>query len=269
MQDLDLHKPQIMGILNVTDDSFSDGGKYTQLDKALAHATQMNADGAKIIDIGAESTRPGAAPVSAAKQISALLPVIQAIREALDVNISIDTSSPEVMAAVIDTGVEMINDVTALSAKGAIELLAQAQIPVCLMHMQGTPQNMQHNPSYENVVQDVSQYLIQRANACISKGILKENIVVDPGFGFGKTLEHNLHLANQLEQVTALGYPTLIGVSRKSMLGLITGKTVENRLPASLALTAIALYKNVKIIRTHDVAATYDVLQTVNALQQI
>ena len=265
---LNLQRPQIMGILNITSDSFSDGGQYTDLDNALAHATQMSIEGASIIDIGAESTRPGATPITAAKQITLLLPIIQAIRDTLKVHISIDTSLATVMSAVIDAGVDMINDVTALSDKGAIELIAQANIPVCLMHMQGGPRNMQDNPQYSNVVTEVTKYLRERANTCIEQGILVDNIIVDPGFGFGKTLQHNMQLADQVEEIINIGYPTLIGVSRKSMLGVITGKTVEQRLPASLAITAIALYKNAKIIRTHDVAATHDVLKTVNALKQ-
>ena len=266
MDSVALNKPQIMGILNVTNNSFFDGGKYTQLDQALAHATQMVAEGASIIDIGAESTRPGAMPVSASKQIAVLLPIIKAIRNTVKVYISIDTSSTQVMAAVIAAGVDMINDVTALSDNGAIELIAQAQVPVCLMHMQGKPHNMQDDPQYVNVVLDIAKHLTERANKCIEQGILPHNIVLDPGFGFGKTLQHNLEIASQLERITSLGYPTLIGISRKSMLGLITGQEVEQRLYTGLALTAIALYKNVTIIRTHDVAPTYDVLKTINAL---
>jgi dihydropteroate synthase len=258
MPAIDLTKPQIMGILNITEDSFSDGSKFTRVDAALARAQAMVADGASIIDIGAESTRPGASAISPAEQLDKLMPVIEAIRQNIDVAISIDTAATEVMRAVIAAGVDMINDVCALTSDGALELVATANIPVCLMHMQGNPHSMQQDPRYEHVVNEVSDFLQHRVQLALAAGIAKHNIILDPGFGFGKTTEHNLQLVNGIKHLSTLGYPLLIGVSRKSMLGAITGKDLDNRLYSGLAISSIGVYLGANIIRTHDVAATYD-----------
>ncbi|NOR52164.1 MAG: dihydropteroate synthase, partial [Gammaproteobacteria bacterium] len=219
---LDLNQPQVMGVLNVTPDSFSDGGRFNRFDDAFRRAQQMVADGAAIIDIGGESTRPGAAAVSAEDEINRVVPVIAALAQEIDVPISIDTSKPEVMAAAVNAGAGMINDVNALQAAGALEQAASLEVPVCLMHMQGEPRTMQQNPSYQNVVEEIYNFLEQRIEACVAAGIARDNIVVDPGFGFGKTLEHNLELLNRLSRFRDLEVPVLVGISRKSMIAQIT-----------------------------------------------
>jgi len=250
----------VMGILNVTPDSFSDGGQFNQLDSALKHALQMQKDGAGIIDIGGESTRPGATPVSLDEELERVIPVIEKIRQNSDVAISIDTSKPQVMQAAIDAGASMVNDVNALHAEGAVEVCVKHQIPVCLMHKQGDPQTMQNNPQYQDVVAEISQYLIGRAKVCIKAGINKNNIIIDPGFGFGKKLENNLLLLKEMRQFCALDYPVLVGISRKSMFGMLLGREADERLVASTTAVAIAYQKGARFFRVHDVAETCDAL---------
>ncbi len=263
---LTFESPVIMGILNVTPDSFSDGGRYTHLDNALRQAEQMAAEGAKIIDIGGESTRPGAQPVTEQQELDRVIPVIEKLHHRLDVVISIDTSKPGVMTEAARAGAGLINDVMALRADGALQAAQQTGLSVCLMHMQGEPRTMQSNPQYTDVVAEVKTFLQQRAEQCIAQGISKEQIILDPGFGFGKTLEHNIALFKHLDILQALGYPVLVGASRKSMLGEITGKAVENRLAGSLALATLATIKKAAIIRVHDVAETVDAVNVALAL---
>lgn len=251
----------IMGILNATPDSFSDGGRFNQLDNALKHALQMQQDGAEIIDIGGESTRPGALPVSAEEEIERVIPVIEKIRQHSDVAISIDTSKPQVMQAAIEAGIGMVNDVNALHAEGAVELCVKHQITVCLMHKQGDPSNMQDRPHYANAVEEIKQYLIKRANVCIESGMSAEKICIDPGFGFGKTLENNLSLLRDMQQFCALDYPVLVGVSRKSMFGMLLDRGIEDRLVASTSAVVIAYQKGARFFRVHDVAETCDALK--------
>ncbi|MCV6638581.1 dihydropteroate synthase [Candidatus Albibeggiatoa sp. nov. NOAA] len=258
--------PLIMGILNVTPDSFSDGGQFQQQDIALHHAEQMLRQGAHIIDIGGESTRPDSQPVSVQQELNRVIPIIEAIKAELPVKVSIDTSKAEVMQAAIKAGADMINDVAALRYGNSVQTAAQANVPVCLMHMQGEPKTMQHSPEYNDVVTEVKQFLLQRVKVCLDQGIAAHNIWIDMGFGFGKTLEHNLQLMNHLEQFTQLGYPVLVGVSRKSMIGRVLDKSVDQRLFGGLGLTALAISKGAKIIRTHDVAATKDVVTMVQAV---
>ena len=256
-----------MGILNVTPDSFSDGGRYSQLDNALQHALQMQRDGAEIIDIGGESTRPDAIPVSLEEELDRVIPVIEKIRGNSDVLISVDTSKHEVMRSAISAGADMVNDVNALQAAGAVEVCAQGNVPVCLMHKQGEPQTMQDNPQYTNVVDEVKAYLLERAAICLEAGISKENIMIDPGFGFGKSLENNLSLLKEMAQFCALDYPVLVGVSRKSMFGMLLDRAVEDRLVASTAAVAIAYQKGARFFRVHDVAETCDTLKLCEAVR--
>ncbi len=263
---LTFESPVIMGILNVTPDSFSDGGRYIHLDNALSQAEQMAADGAKIIDIGGESTRPGAQPVTEQQELDRVIPVIEKLHQKLDVVVSIDTSKPGVMIEAARAGAGLINDVMALRAEGALQAAQQTGLPVCLMHMQGEPRTMQSNPRYTDVVDEVKSFLKQRAEQCIAQGINKEQIILDPGFGFGKTLDHNIALFKHLDRLQALGYPVLVGASRKSMLGQITDKSVENRLAGSLALATLATIKKAAIIRVHDVTETVDAVNVALAL---
>jgi dihydropteroate synthase len=255
---LDLSSPVIMGVLNVTSDSFSDGGRYTGLDVALTHARSMVAAGAYIIDVGGESTRPGAEPVALQQELDRVLPVIEALRGEVDAVLSIDTMKPAVMRAAIAAGAGIVNDVNALQTPDAIAAVAESKAAVCLMHMQGVPQTMQLAPQYEDVVAQVGAFLLGRARDCVAAGIGAERIVLDPGFGFGKTLEQNLALLAGLPQLCALGYPLLAGMSRKSMLGKLTGRPVGERLAGSLALATIAALRGARIIRCHDVAETMD-----------
>jgi dihydropteroate synthase len=257
----------VMGILNVTPDSFSDGGQFNQLDSALKQALLMQQQGAEMIDIGGESTRPGATPVSAEEEIARVIPVIKKIREYSDVALSIDTSKPEVMQAAIDAGVSMVNDVNALHADGAIEICVKHKMPVCLMHKQGSPQDMQNNPRYGDVVDEVKHYLLARANSCIDAGMDKANIIIDPGFGFGKSLENNLSLLQQMQQFCALEYPVLVGISRKSMFGQLLQREVEDRLIASTSAVVIAYQKGARLFRVHDVAETCDALKLCAAVE--
>lgn len=258
-------RPLVMGILNVTPDSFSDGGKYDQLDHAIEQAQKMVDQGVDIIDIGGESTRPGAKAVSEQDELDRVIPLIEAIAP-LGKPISIDTSKAKVMRAAVVAGAAMINDVCALQQPEALETAAELQVPVCLMHMQGQPRTMQQSPSYQNVVLDVMAFLAQRVQSCEQAGISRELISIDPGFGFGKTLEHNLELLSGLEHFKQLQLPLLVGISRKSMLGQLTGREVDQRLAASIAAAVIAASKRANIIRVHDVAETVDALKVFNAI---
>ena len=263
----DLSRAIVMGILNVTPDSFSDGGRFDIVERAVEHALQMQEEGADIIDIGGESTRPGAASVSVDEELERVIPAIRAIRQQTSLPISIDTSKPEVMRAAVAEGANMVNDVNALQAKGALEACAGLNVPVCLMHMQGEPRTMQQDPKYDDVVQDVTDFLRQRYLACVDAGIDRASIVIDPGFGFGKTLPHNLSLLNGLESICELELPVLVGISRKSMLGAILDRPVTERLYAGIAAAVIAYQKGARLFRVHDVAPTRDALAVCDALQ--
>lgn len=264
---LDLARPVVMGILNVTPDSFSDGGHYREVEAALARAREMVAEGARIIDIGAESTRPGAAPVSVQEELDRLLPVVERIAAELDVTLSVDTSTPQVMTEAAARGAGLINDVRALGRPGALAAAAATGLPVCLMHMQGEPATMQQHPDYGDIRAEVEAFLLERVAACQDAGIAAGRILLDPGFGFGKTLAHNLDLLAGLPRFAGLGYPLLVGVSRKSMLGAILGGApVEQRLFAGVAAAAIAAVNGARIIRVHDVKATCDAVAVAQAL---
>ena len=255
---LDLSRPVVMGVLNITSDSFSDGGRYNNLDAALTHARAMVTAGAGIIDVGGESTRPGAAPVPLQQELDRVLPVIEALRREVDAVISVDTMKPQVMRAAIGAGAGLVNDVLALQAPGAVEVVAQSPAAVCLMHMQGSPQTMQQSPSYSNTVAEVQAFLQQRAAACRAAGMAAERIAIDPGFGFGKSLQHNMELLAGLAELAAGEYPLLVGLSRKSILGKLLGRPVQERLAGSLALATIAVMNGARIVRSHDVAETCD-----------
>ncbi len=267
-RELDMSRCHVMGVLNVTPDSFSDGGQYNRPDAALVRARQMVADGATFIDIGGESTRPGATPVSLQEELDRVCPVVEAAARELDAVISVDTSAPEVMAETAKLGAGLINDVRALQRDGAPEVAAKAGIPVCIMHIQGEPDTMQDRPEYRNVRREVSAFLTERIRVAEHAGIRPENILLDPGFGFGKSLEHNLQLLASLEQMHILGHPLLVGVSRKSMLGHITGREVNERLSASLAAATIAAMKGASIMRVHDVRETVDAIRVVAAVKE-
>ena len=254
-----------MGIVNVTPDSFSDGGLHLQRDAALAQAHQLIAEGADILDIGGESTRPGAQPVSVQEELDRVLPIIEALHGA-PLAISVDTSKPEVMQAAIAAGAQMINDINALQDATAMQAVASSNVAVCLMHKQGNPQNMQVQPHYQNVVAEVSTFLSGRIAAAEAAGIHRERIVIDPGFGFGKTLAHNLALLRELKKLTELGVPILTGLSRKSMLGTLTGQDITQRQPASLAAALIAVQRGATIVRVHDVRVTVEALKIWNAV---
>ena len=266
---LDLARPQVMGVLNVTPDSFSDGGDFFSPEKAVQRALQMEAERAAIIDIGGESTRPGAAVVSVEEELQRVIPVIEALRPHLRAPISVDTQKPEVMRAAVAAGAGMINDVNALRADGAVEAAVACGVPVCLMHMQGDPRTMQKDPRYDDVVSEVGAYLQQRVAACEQAGIAHNRIVLDPGFGFGKSVAHNLRLLARLEDIASLGFPVLAGLSRKSMIGKLLEVDVEERLPASIALAVLAVERGARLVRAHDVAATWQALQMVAALQDV
>lgn len=257
--------PLVMGIVNVTPDSFSDGGQHLQRDTALAHAQQLIAEGADIIDIGGESTRPGARPVSIQEELDRVLPVIEGLRGA-PVPISIDTCKPEVMQAAIAAGAQMVNDINALQDAAAMNSVVSSKVAACLMHKQGDPQTMQQQPHYQNVVAEVGAFLRERIAAAEAAGIQRDRIVVDPGFGFGKTLAHNLALLRELKQLTELGVPVLAGLSRKSMLGALTGQGVGHRMSASVAAALIAVQRGADIVRVHDVRETVDALKILNAV---
>ena len=264
---LDLARPHVMGILNVTPDSFSDGGSYTERDKALRHAAAMVEAGATLIDVGGESTRPGARAVSPSEELERVAPVVEVIARELDVVISVDTSTPAVMRECGRLGAGLINDVRSLQRDGALDAVADSAMAVCLMHMLGEPGNMQDNPSYGDVTRDVEQFLRERMDVCQSAGIAAERIVLDPGFGFAKSLDHNLVLFKHMEELHRLGRPLLVGVSRKSMIGQVLGRDVKQRLPGSLALAALAVIKGARIIRVHDVAETVDVVRMIAVVE--
>jgi dihydropteroate synthase len=257
-----------MGILNVTPDSFSDGGRFAETDAALERARQMVAEGAAIIDVGGQSTRPGSLGVGEAVEIARVLPVIEAIAASCDVAISIDSSNRGVMKAAVAAGACIINDVYALRAPGAREVAAETQAGVCLMHMQGEPRTMQDSPHYNDVVGEVSDFLLYERQACVNAGIAAGCIALDPGFGFGKSLEHNLTLLKELPRFAALGAPLLVGVSRKSVIGKILGKPLNERLYGGLGLAALAVSSGARIIRTHDVGPTRDAVRCVSAVLQ-
>jgi dihydropteroate synthase len=257
---LRLDQARIAGIVNVTPDSFSDGGKFLDPQRAIAHGLQLVAEGADLLDVGGESTRPGAAEITAEEEIARVVPVIEALAKQTAVPIAIDTSKPEVMRAAVAAGAGFINDVYALRRDGALEAAASLGVPVCLMHMQGEPRTMQEAPQYFEVVEEVKRFLADRIFACELGGIERKRIVVDPGFGFGKTLEHNLALLRGLKQISGLGVPVLAGLSRKGMIGTLTGRDLGDRVAGSVAAALIAVQNGASIVRVHDVAATRDTL---------
>jgi dihydropteroate synthase len=256
-----------MGVLNVTPDSFSDGGRFVNSEAAVAHALRMVEEGAGLIDVGGESTRPGAQGVSAQEEIRRVVPVIEALAARTKVPISIDTSKPAVMTAAIRAGATMVNDVRALREPGAIEAAAQTEAAICLMHMQGEPRTMQADPRYGDVVAEVRDFLRERAEACVAGGIAKNRLVIDPGIGFGKRLEHNLALLAGLPALTSLGWPVLVGVSRKSMFGALLGRAVDERVAGGVAAVTAAVLAGASVVRTHDVAATVDAVKVAVALR--
>lgn len=263
---LDFSKTVIMGVVNTTPDSFSDGGKFNEFKNAMAHSLSLIKQGAQIIDIGGESTRPNAPKVSLDEELDRVIPLITALRKEVNVPISIDTSKAQVMQAAVDAGANLINDVNALQGPGALESAVKTGVPVCLMHMQGEPQTMQHNPQYQDVVKDVIDFLQQRANACIEAGISQQQILIDPGFGFGKTLSHNIELLKNLNKLQSMGYPILAGLSRKSMIGHLLGLDVGDREYASIALALMAAQNGAAILRVHDVKGTVDAIRMVEAV---
>ncbi|MBP7958544.1 MAG: dihydropteroate synthase [Thiopseudomonas sp.] len=264
---LDLTHAHVMGILNVTPDSFSDGGRYTSLELALLRAHEMVSAGASIIDIGGESTRPGAAPVGAQQELDRVAPLVERIAAECDVIISVDTSTPAVIRESARLGAGLINDVRSLQRDGALDAAAATHLPVCLMHMRGEPQTMQDEPYYNDVAVEVAGFLQERIDACVTAGIAVERIVLDPGFGFAKNTQHNYELFKRLPELLSLQRPLLVGVSRKSMIGNILQQPVDQRLYGSLALAVMALERGAKILRVHDVVATMDALKIFNAVQ--
>ena len=268
-KELDLTHPQVMGILNVTPDSFSDGGQFLTQDKAVEQARKMVEDGAGIIDIGGESTRPGAAVVSAEEEIARVVPVIEAIHSEIDIPISIDTMKADVMRAAINAGAGLINDVQALQQDGALQAAAVLNVPVCLMHSQGSSQTMQNDPRYDDVVSDVTDFLLQRVEACEQAGISRTQLILDPGFGFGKRAIHNLRLMKHLVTLVEQGLPVLVGVSRKSMIGALLNVSVEERLAASLSLAAVSVWQGAKIIRSHDVRDTVQAIMMCDHVMKV
>ncbi|MBE8189506.1 MAG: dihydropteroate synthase [Candidatus Thioglobus sp.] len=252
--------PLIMGILNITPDSFADGGKFLDFDKALKHAKNMVGQGANLIDVGGESTRPGAENVSLEDELNRVIPVVKALKS-LKTNISIDTSKPKVMAAALAAGANFINDVNALQAAGALEIAASSKANICLMHRQGNAKNMQNNPKYISVIDEIKQFFSERISACIQAGVAEENIILDPGFGFGKTLAHNLEILKRLGEFKTFGLPLLVGLSRKSLIGaLLNDENIDRRLAGSVAAAIIAVQNGANILRVHDVLATKDAL---------
>jgi dihydropteroate synthase len=263
---VDLAEPKVMAVLNVTPDSFSDGGRYAGLDAAVARAERMIEEGAAIVDVGGESTRPGASPVSAEEEIRRVVPVIERLVARMAVPVSVDTSKPEVMRAAVDAGAQMINDVRALRAPGALATAAASGSAVCLMHMRGEPASMQSAPAYDDVIADVRTFLAERVAACLSAGIPRQRICIDPGIGFGKLPEHNLALLAGLAGIGEPSLPIVVGVSRKSLVGIITGRPPADRLAGSVAFAALAVALGARIVRAHDVAATVDAVKVAAAL---
>ncbi len=271
---LSLSRPLVMGVINATPDSFSDGGSLYRsgkldVDLTLARAREMVAAGAAILDIGGESTRPGAAPVGPTEEMDRVLPVVERIAAELDVVISVDTSTPQLMTEAAALGAGLLNDVRALTREGALDAAAATGLPVCLMHMQGEPDSMQRGPAYADVVAEVRDYLERRVAACEARGIERQRLLLDPGFGFGKTVAHNLQLLRGLPRLAASGLPLLVGLSRKSMIGKLIGRELSQRLPASLALAVMAVERGAAVVRTHDVAATVDALAMWTALSEV
>lgn len=265
---LDLTTPNVMGIINVTPDSFSDGGHFTGIDSAVSHALKLIEDGADVLDIGGESTRPNATPVPLAEELQRVIPVIDAlVSKNVPVPISIDTYKPAVMKAAIEAGASIVNDVRALLEPTALQIVAQSDVGVCLMHMQGTPQTMQEHPQYINVVTEVKEFLRERRDACLAAGIAQDRILLDPGFGFGKTRAHNITLAKSLADLLDLDCSLLVGLSRKSVLGQVTGNDVDTRLYASIAAAVISAMQGAHMLRVHDVKATVEALKVVAALK--
>ena len=265
---LDLSTPKVMGIINVTPDSFSDGGQYSQVESAVDHALKLIDDGADVLDIGGESTRPNATPVPLEEELQRVIPVIEAlVAKNIPVPISIDTYKPAVMKAALAAGASIVNDVRALLEPTALQIVAESNAGLCLMHMQGTPQTMQENPHYENVVTEVKDFLRQRRDACLAAGIQQDRILLDPGFGFGKTRAHNITLAKSLAELLDLGCPLLVGLSRKSVLGQVTGNDVDARLYASIAAAVISAMQGAHLLLVHDVRATVEALKVVTALK--
>ena len=259
-------KPLVMGVLNVTPDSFSDGGQHASVTSAFDHAQQMINEGAAIIDVGGESTRPGASPVSTQQELDRVIPVIEKIAANLDCVISLDSSCPQVMQAAAQAGASLLNDVRAFQREGALQVAAKTGLPVCLMHMRGEPKTMQQQPHYDSVVDEVQAFLLARVEVCLAAGIERNKIILDPGFGFGKTLDHNLQLLEALAQLKELGLPLLVGMSRKSMIGAILNNETGERLYGGLALAAIAVGQGANIIRTHDVGPTSDAVAVAYAV---
>ncbi|MGD8593959.1 MAG: dihydropteroate synthase [Gammaproteobacteria bacterium] len=264
---LDLSMPQIMGVLNVTPDSFSDGGLFIDPEKALSQAHKLFHEGAAIVDVGGESTRPGAASVSAEQEMDRVIPVIEAIHKELPVIISIDTSKPQVMREAVQAGAGLINDVYALRQPEAVQTVADLNVPVCLMHMQGEPRTMQHNPHYADVVNEVKAFLQQRVVECVNAGIDKNRLIIDPGFGFGKSVQHNLRLVKHLSEFFSLDLPVLVGFSRKSTIGAILEKPTDDRVIGSISLATIACWLGANIFRVHDVKQTADALKLCTAVK--
>lgn len=265
-RELDLSRTHVMGILNITPDSFSDGGRYNRMDAALLRVEHMLAAGATLIDVGGESTRPGAAVVSVQEEVDRVVPMVEAINQRFDTLISIDTSTPEVMRGSAAAGAGLINDIRALLRPGAMQAAVDTGLAVCLMHMQGDPQTMQQAPAYASVLEEVNSFLERRVQACLDAGIQRSKLVLDPGFGFGKSLQHNLELFAAMPQVRPLDLPLLVGVSRKSMIGQALDRPVDQRLPGGLALATLAVAKGARIIRVHDVAETVDAVRMTEAV---
>ncbi|MDH5300449.1 MAG: dihydropteroate synthase [Gammaproteobacteria bacterium] len=263
---LDLSSPRVMGILNVTPDSFSDGGKFFAADSALFQAQKMLQDGAYVIDVGGESTRPGAQEVSLSQELDRVIPVIESLTAEFDVAVSVDTSKPEVMTAAVAAGAVLINDVRALREPGAVAAAAATGAYVCLMHMQGQPRSMQLAPAYEDVVREVNDFLIDRVAVCEQAGIARSRILLDPGFGFGKNLQHNLSLLRNIDAVVALGLPVLVGISRKSMFGQLMNLSVEQRLIPSVAAAVMLVMRGARLVRAHDVQETVQALAVCSAV---
>ncbi len=259
-------RPLVCGIRNVTPDSFSDGGLFDSLERAVEHGRRMAAEGADLIDVGGESTRPGSRPPTLDEELDRVVPVVEALVRHTPVPLSVDTSRPQVMRAAVAAGASMVNDVRALQRPGSLAAAAQLGVPVCLMHMQRSPETMQEDPRYQDVVAEVRGFLAGRIGACLDAGVRPEHLVVDPGFGFGKTLAHNVALLASLDAFTGLGVPVMVGLSRKSLLGRLTGRTVGDRLPGSLAAALVAAQRGASVLRVHDVAATRDVVAVLDAV---